>query len=167
MVRKRKTIDNLDCRTVRGRLHVRVQWDDTSQGDSHYVPVSTLKCESTPLVPGAQVQMRHSKGKLWKGRLACSARYMAASSLVSGECKQPLLDFPPMLPVTTWLFDNTSQARSCPCYYNAHFETDWTAIPVTSTKDVPNVIYNLLPLENQKRGGTTVYSLRLLEKINV
>ena len=93
MVHKRKRIDNLDCRTVRGRLHVRVQWDDTSQGDSHYVPVSQLKCDSTPLAPGAAVQMRHSKGKLWKGRLACSARYMAAASLVSGECNLQVLIF--------------------------------------------------------------------------
>ena len=85
MRRKRKNIGNLDCKTVRGRLHVRVKWDDASQGDSHYVPVSQLKYDSKSLVPGGTVQMRHSKRKLWTGRLACSSRYEAAASLVSGD----------------------------------------------------------------------------------
>ena len=85
MERKRKSIDNLDYKTVRGKLHVRVKWDDARQGDSHYVPVRQMKCDSKSLVLGATVQMRHSKRRLWTGRLACSSRYQAAASLVSGE----------------------------------------------------------------------------------
>lgn len=82
--RKKKGIDRADCRTVRGRLYVRVEWDDVSKGVSHYVPVSQLKCLSA-LAAGAVVEMRHTKGKRWRGKIAYSNRYLAASSLVSGE----------------------------------------------------------------------------------
>ena len=82
--RKKKGIDRADCRTVRGRLYVRVEWDDVSKGASHYVPVSQLKCLTVP-VAGAVVEMRHTKGKKWRGKITHSDRYLAASSLVSGE----------------------------------------------------------------------------------
>ena len=40
--------------------------DDTSKGASHYVPVSQLK-SATTLVVGAVVEMRHTKGRKWRG----------------------------------------------------------------------------------------------------
>ena len=88
--RKKKGIDRADCRTVRGRQYVRVEWDDVSKGASHYVPVSQLKCLTIP-VAGAVVEMRHTKGKKWRGKIAYSDRYLAALSLVSGEQTAALL----------------------------------------------------------------------------
>ena len=71
-----------DFKTRRGNIYVRVDWDDTSRGDYHYVPVKSLKCSGT-IAAGSRVSMRHSGGRAWTGTVAVSP--LAARSLVQGK----------------------------------------------------------------------------------
>ena len=87
MGRKRKHDDldpNANCKVVRGNIHVRVDWDDTSQGNFHYVPRSSLQCKGE-LAGGSRVAMRYTGGTVWTGTVAYSARRSAAMSLIQGK----------------------------------------------------------------------------------
>ena len=42
----------------RGAIFVRVDWEDTTEGASHYSPVSALKCDEN-IVAGSRVRMKH------------------------------------------------------------------------------------------------------------
>ena len=77
------SVPDADCKVKNGTLHVLVKWDDTSRGEAHYVPVSSIRSES-PLQGGTRVRMRHCK-KVWSGRVQLSKRRKAALSLVHGK----------------------------------------------------------------------------------
>lgn len=87
MVKKRKrSIPGVpigaDFKTRRGQVYVRVNWDDTSEGEYHYVPLKTLKCSGT-IAAGSRVSMRHSGGRAWSGTVATDP--LSAHSLVQGK----------------------------------------------------------------------------------
>ena len=87
MGKKRKRTDiipNAACKIVRGHVHVRVNWDDVSQGQFHYVPKSSLQTEDK-LAGGSRVAMKYTGGRIWTGTVAFSARNTAAMSLIEGE----------------------------------------------------------------------------------
>lgn len=79
-------IPNAECRIVRGNIHVRVDWDDTSQGQFHFVPKSSLQVQSGGvLAGGSRVAMRYTGGSVWTGTVAYSAQNIAAMSLIKGK----------------------------------------------------------------------------------
>ena len=89
--KSKKSVPNAECKIKNGILHVLVIWDDTSQGQSHYVPVQCLKSHK-PLEGGVEVSMKHSK-KIWTGRIQLSKRRIAALSLVHGKISKNMVIF--------------------------------------------------------------------------
>ena len=73
-----------DCEVGRGQIYVRVIWDDTSKGISHYVPLNSIMC-TEKISGGSRVTMRHSGGKVWSGTVATDAREDAIRDLVQGR----------------------------------------------------------------------------------
>lgn len=84
--RGRQRVPNADCKVRNGVTLVLVKWDDTSRGQSHFVPVHCLKTLDTNshLEGGIKVFMRHSK-KIWTGEIEISRKRKAALSLVGGK----------------------------------------------------------------------------------
>lgn len=71
----------MDERKRKKRRVVRVNWDDKSLGDWHYVAISNLKLvPGSALEAGGRVKMRYN-GKIWHGTIAAKKR----RRLVFGE----------------------------------------------------------------------------------
>ena len=60
----------MDEKRVRGKRVVRVDWDDTSRGEWHYVQISNLRIHSgSHLGPGGRVSLKHGS-RIWTGTIA-------------------------------------------------------------------------------------------------
>ena len=60
---------------------MRVNWEDKTEGASHYFPASALKCDEK-IAAGSRVRMKHG-GREWFGTVAKSRRLQ--QSLVEGK----------------------------------------------------------------------------------
>ena len=54
--------------------YVRVNWEDKTGGESHYSPVTALKCDSGNTAVGSRVRMQHG-GRDWFGIVERSRKF--------------------------------------------------------------------------------------------
>ena len=74
----------------RGVVFVRVNWEDKTAGESHYSPVTALKCDDKNIVAGSRVRMKHG-GREWFGIVAQSSKF-----------RQPLVEGKPYEKANDW-----------------------------------------------------------------
>ena len=72
----------MDEKKRKKRRVIRVNWDDKSLGEWHYVAISDLRLlPGSSLEPGGRVRMRHH-GSVWLGTIAAKKK----RTLVFGKC---------------------------------------------------------------------------------
>ncbi|XP_043223237.1 uncharacterized protein LOC122382234 [Amphibalanus amphitrite] len=73
----------MDTRTRNKRKYVRILWDDTSRGSSHYVPLSSIPGYAQ-LKAKSRVRIKYGK-TVWTGTVCQSRKSLAAESLLGDE----------------------------------------------------------------------------------
>ena len=75
----------MDKRKRKGRVEVRVDWDDKSHGDWHYVPKSALSVlPNQNIEAGGRVSLKW-RGATWIGTIASKSRKKLSSQLKRGK----------------------------------------------------------------------------------